>query len=487
MNAYVKTAGWLACMVALALGGSALVATLAAHQTFDDAATHTPYSIAAAFPIPVIQAAAPGWDVLCAIWVLLALIALAGQRLVHAIAQLPSGRARVLLIAFLVSGLALSFFAIAQSSDIYFYTLYGRLYGVYGINPYVLASKLPLAAASDAAIAHILPFSNDPPFSDPYGPLWTLLAGLQARMLAGASLYWSVWSFRAVAIAAAVATAAALLHALRRASETDRVRAVGRFAFHPLVLYETAVGGHNDALMIAPAAWAFALVDDLPLIAGLLLGAAIAVKYVALVALPFLAVRARRSGIAGAVLATTLALAVPLLCARPFHAGAASQGVAGASGRFAMSLVWLANMPLFAAGLGNAPVAATLPPMPLIGVLSWGRLVEVGVAGAALVVVVWSALRFARAPAWRYVWRSIAATLLALPSMHPWYGLWIAPAIACDGAWAAYAWWFGVFVFGCYVLDVIGGAGVALWVPVVATLLYLIGPALVAWRRDVRP
>jgi hypothetical protein len=72
--------------------------------------------------------------------------------------------------------------------------------------------------------------------------------------------------------------------------------------------------------------------------------------------------------------------------------------------------------------------------------------------------------------------------LVALPSMHAWYGLWIAPATACSGRWAAYAWWFGVLVFGCYLFDVIGGAGVPLWVAVSATALYLVGPAVAAIR-----
>ena len=480
MKAWIAPAVWLGCIVAAALCGSALAGAQAAHQTFYDAYTHTPYSVAYRFPIHVVQAASPGWDVLLAVWATLAVIAIAGIRLSNALALLPRANGGALLIAFAIAGLALSAFAVAQSSDMYFYVMYGRLYGVYGINPYVLAAKLPVGG--DPLIAQLLPFTSNPPFSDPYGPLWTLGAGLQSRLLAGASLFWSAWAFRAVAVAAAAAAAAGLLYALRRSPAGERARMAGRFAFHPLVLYECAVGGHNDIIMVAPAVWAFAIVDDLPLVAGLLLGAAIAVKYVAAVALPFLALRARRSGgISALALSTVLALAIPLLCAHPFQTGAAgSQALASNGSRFAMSLEWLANMPIFAAGLGNTPAFPHLPALPMLGVLSWGRIVELTALGIAGIVVVAGVIRSLRAPQMHYVWRSIASLLLALPSMHPWYGLWVLPSVVCGGRWAAYAWWFGIFVLGCYTVDAVAATAMPSWLPIGATIAYLTLPVVIA-------
>ena len=480
MKAEFRAAGWLCAIVALALAGSAVASSFAAGQTFYDAYTQTPYSVAYRLPIHVVQAASPGWDVLLTAWLMLAAIALCGARLVRALREVRSGSAAWLLGAFAVACLALSTFSIIQSSDVYFYVLYGRLYGVYGVNPYVLGSKL--SAASDPLIAQLLPFSGNPPFSDPYGPLWTLGAGLQSKLLAGADLFWSAWSFRAASIAAAIAAAAGVLHACRRQDAGARIGAAGRFAFHPLVLYECAVGGHNDAVMLAPAIWAFAIVDELPLVGGLLLGAAIAVKYVAAIALPFFVVRARRGGAFAPPIAAVLALAIPVLCAHPFQAGTAgSQALASNGSRFAMSIEWLVNMPIFAAGLGNVPALGWLPPLPLLGSPSWARIVELGALAIAAGVVAYGTWRCVRGRFDdKYVWRSVAALLMALPSMHPWYGLWIVPAAAGEGRWAAYAWWFGVLVLGCYTVDAVAAGSMPSWLPIAATVVYLALPVVIA-------
>jgi alpha-1,6-mannosyltransferase len=478
VKAEYRAAVWLSAIVALAVAGSALASGQAATQNFYDAYTHTPYSVAYRFPIHVVQAASPGWNVLLLVWAMLAGIAFAGVRLVKALSDIRGVPAIALVVAFLVAGAALSTFAIAQSSDIYFYVLYGRLYGLYGINPYSLGAPLPVA--SDPLISQLLPFTNNPPFSDPYGPLWTLCAGLQSKILGSASLFWSAWAFRAVAVAAAAASVAGLLYMQRLRPAAERMRSVGAFAFHPLVLYEAAVGGHNDALMVAPALWAFAIVDELPLVAGLLLGAAVAIKYVAVIALPFLVVRAWRGGSAGAVLTAVLAIIIPLLCAHPFQTGAAgSQALASNGSRFAMSLEWLVNMPIFAAGLGNVP-ALGLPSLPFVGVLSWPRILQLaGLATVALLAAygAWRALRESDA---KHLWRPVVALLVGLPSMHPWYALWIAPAIACGGRWAAYAWWFGIFVLGCYTVDAVSADAMPAWVPIGATVAYLTVPVLIA-------
>lgn len=486
MRAEYRAAGWLAAIVVLAVAGSAVASALAANQTFYDAYTHTPYSIAYSLPIHVVQAASPGWNVLLVIWAMLAAIAFAGDRLVRALGALPRRASTWLIVAFAVACAALSAFAIVQSSDIYFYVLYGRLYGLYGINPYVLGA--PISAAIDPLISQLLPFTGNPPFSDPYGPLWTLYAGLQSRLLAHAGLWWSAWSFRAASIAAAAAAVAGVLYACRRQDGPQRVRSAGRIAFHPLVLYECAVGGHNDALMLAPAVWAFAIVDDLPLVAGLLLGAAIAVKYVAAIALPFLFVRARRGGLPAALLSGVLALVVPVLCAHPFQASTAgSQALASNGSRFAMSFEWLANMPIFAAGLGNVPAFSAFPSLPFVGVLSWARIVELACVGIVALIVVSGVCLALRRFDMKYQWRSIAALLLALPSMHPWYGLWLAPALACGGRWATYAWWFGVFVFGCYTVDAVAANSMPGWVPIAATVAYLVAPVLIARFAPAQP
>ena len=483
MSPLRSSAAWLGAIVALAIAGSLCAAALAAHESFYDAYTQTPYPAAYAFPIHVVQAASPGWDVLLVVWSMLGAIAACGVALVRSLVKLERGSTLALFASFGIACAALSAFAIIQSSDVYFYVLYGRLYGLHGMNPYAFGDVTRLG---DPIIARVLTFTGKTPFEDPYGPLWTLAAGAQSRLLAGAGLFWSAWSFRAVAIVAALAAVAGICHALRRTPEAERTAAAGRFAFHPLVLYECAVGGHNDMLMVAPAVWAFAIVEDLPLVAGLLAGCAIAVKYVAAISLPFLVVRARRNGWPGAILCGVVATAIPVLCARPFQTGAAgSQALASNGSRFAMSFEWLANLPIFAAGLGNVPAFDAVPSLPVVGILSWARLVQLvtlGVAAALVAIGTWLCVRRFDM---RHVWRSATALLLSLPSMHPWYGLWLAPAVACGGRWAMYAWWFGVFVFGCYTVDTISG-WMPPWLPIVATLAYLIVPVVIARRSKAQ-
>ena len=465
----------------LALGGSTLASALSKSQAFDDAAGAR-FSVAYGFPIHVVQAASPGWDVLLVVAAIMAAIAFAGTRVAAAAAASERGGI-VLMCSLAIAALALSAFSVSFSSDLYMYVFYGRLYGVHGLNPYASAAQLPIAA--DPVLAALVPFTGNPPFADPYGPLWTLAAGLQSRILAGADLFWSAWAFRAAAIVAAAAAVAGILYTRRRDGEQERVLAAGRFAFHPLVLYECAVGGHNDMLMVAPAVWAFAVVDELPLIAGVLAGCAIAIKYVAIVVLPFLVVRARRSGWTGSLLCAAIALVIPVLCARPFQTGAAgAQALASNGSRFAMSFEWLANMPIFAAGLGNVPAFDGLPSVPVFGILSWARIVQLAalaVAGALVVFGAWSCLRRFEL---RHVWRSVTALLLSLPSMHPWYGVWLAPAVTAGGRWGTYAWWFGVFVFGCYTVDTISG-WMPTWLPIAATVAYLVAPIVIA--RIVKP
>ena len=120
-----------------------------------------------------------------------------------------------------------------------------------------------------------------------------------------------------------------------------------------------------------------------------------------------------------------------------------------------------------------------LPAVPVFGILSWARIVQLAVLSVAGALVVIGALLCLRRFDMRYAWRSVTALLLALPSMHPWYGLWLVPAASCAGRWAEYAWWFGVLVFGCYTVDTISG-WMSAWVPIAATAAYLIVPVVIA-------
>jgi len=148
-----------------------------------------------------------------------------------------------------------------------------------------------------------------------------VLAGLIGKLESGASLWAQLWTWRCMSVAACALILAAVARIVKKIAPQERARRVAIVAFHPLTLYESAAGGHNDFLMVAATAWSFALVDELPLIAGLLLGAAIAIKYFAAILLPFIALRAARKSVVAAAIVVVLAVLVSVLCFPPFAFG----------------------------------------------------------------------------------------------------------------------------------------------------------------------
>ncbi|HLJ84027.1 MAG TPA: glycosyltransferase 87 family protein [Candidatus Eremiobacteraceae bacterium] len=429
----------IAAAVGAAFAGSALVRHLAALSVPAPASGFAAYYLRGlAQPIPVVQFAA-SWSVLIAVWLTIAVVSAAGFGLV------TSGGARSrcgpVIAGFVCAGLALSAFSILQAFDAYYYVAYGRLYGVFGIDPYALTTAVHV---NDATLSALYAVLHNPPFGDPYGPGFTLLAGLLARAESNTGLVFQLWSWRLVGVLSALAIILALRRMLKNVPDGERARRLAAFAFNPVVLYESAVGAHNDVLMIAPAVWAFALVDDFPLIAGILAGASIALKYVAIIALPFLVIRAWKKNVFGAILLGCLALVVPALCAQAFHLGrsaAASDAAIGSS--LLMSLNWLLALPFLRSGAGSAPIASGFGPFPFIGDVTWPRLIQLALFAAVAIVLVASVVRYAKRQSVADIVRPIAALVLAMPALHPWYVVWLAPACAARGSWAVYAAWFG--------------------------------------------
>jgi len=416
---------WIAAMIAVAIAGSwAIHATALAMLPDAPADKYGGFHVGLSLPIPVVQLA-PHWYAIGVFWLVFAIMAACGWQAVRALGQARCQNVGFVYAGYAVVAVALTFFAVTLSIDGYFYTVFARLFGVYGIDPYVLVSPI---RADDPVLAQDFRLLNNPPFPDPYGPGFTLLAGLVGKLEAGANLWVMLWTWRAIAVVACLLVLAALSRMLQGSPPHDRVRRVAIVAFNPLTLYESGVGGHNDFLMIAAALWSYALVDELPLIAGLLLGAAIAIKYFAIILLPFVALRAWRTSVVAAVLIVVLAALVPLLCFHPFAFGPTGQAtLAKVGSSLSMSLNWLLALPLFALKAPDAIV----------------RLLQYAIVAAFALVTLVALLRYARTPRNVEVFRSIAALLWSLPAMHPWYAAWLVPAAAARSSWGTYAWWFG--------------------------------------------
>jgi hypothetical protein len=290
-----------------------------------------------------------------------------------------------------------------------------------------------------------------------------------------------------VAAASLVAATCAIAYSLRSLGPETASRRAGAFGLHPLALYESAVGAHNDIMMVAAGLWAFAIADELPLVAGLLAGAAIAIKVPAIIALPFLLKRVSRTHGFGWIAAGVVSIAVPLLCGRAFAtAGAAGGNAALLGNAFSMSPDWLVNIPLFAAGLASGPAFAWLPRLPLFGTASWPRLVQVAGLAVFVVIAVVSFVRYFLRPRIGEIWRTYAAFLWSISSMHPWYGQWLLPAVSSGGAWGVYAWWYGALLLGIYVLDGVAAPASVFWAPIAACVVFLVVPPIIVLSRRRR-
>jgi hypothetical protein len=456
-------------IAAIVAAGEIMRRLVLAFATSPDPRFPTHYAVGAAMPFPVIMDHDHAWPFLAVFWVLLALLAVMSLLAARSLARTGARGPALLLWGATAVLAAMTTIPVTFSLDAYAYAAFGRLLGVDHVNPYLehLASGSTLG---DPVIARLTAFLGTPLPDENYGPLWTLVAGAIAAVAKNGGVAWTVWGQRAAGAAALVTAAAGVLRMLSvRRSPSEAARRSALFALHPAVLYESAAAGHNDMLMIAPAVWAFALVDDMPLAAGALAGAAFAMKYVALLFVPFVIVRAYRTRGAGAAAkVAAMALVIPVAAFIPQWPGlTAFSSLLHLRADLIMSPLWLAAMWLpDPIGTRIAATAATL---------------------AAVAVVGFSVYRYARDRRAHHIYRSIVAVLMASPLLNPWYVQWLAPAAAAAGRWSRYAWWLALIVPLRYVEDALrfpdSSAAVASRIALLecGTVAILAIPVALAW------
>jgi alpha-1,6-mannosyltransferase len=177
------------------------------------------------------------------------------------------------------------------SRDVYSYSCQGDVFAA-GYNPYhVTAADLPCQWLDSVS-----PTWRDTPA--PYGPLFVLLAG--AAVAIGGSLAVSIALLRLLAVLG-VGLATVSLPVLARRCGVPGGRALWLALACPLVGVHLVSGAHNDALMIGLLVAGLALASPRSrsprsrwhlVVAGVLLGLAVAVKATAAVTVPFAAVAA---------------------------------------------------------------------------------------------------------------------------------------------------------------------------------------------------
>jgi len=316
----------------------------------------------------------------------------------------PAGRAAVgaILAAAVAFRLLLLPTAPTLSTDLYRYLWDGRL-ATLGVSPY---RERPDAAALVALRDDVVyPRLNHPGWRTVYPPGAQLLFAGMARLAPR-----SVLAMKCLVLALDLATIGGLLGWLRAAGRPAAW--VLLYAWHPLVVVELAGSGHLDAAAVAAsvaALWAAARGRET--MAAALLGVGGLVKLYPLLLLPAVA---RRPGRAGAVALAVVAAGYAL------YAGEGG-AVLGSLGRYVAEEE-------YAAGLRVA-LEAVLGPVGPAGRLA-ARLLPLAALAALAAVVA----RRPASPERRARWL-VGGYLVAVPTLFPWYAVWLVPVLAVAPAW----------------------------------------------------
>jgi alpha-1,6-mannosyltransferase len=314
------------------------------------------------------------------------------------------------------------------SFDAWRYLWEGRVQ-LAGVNPYALPPAAEaLAALRDGAWLRV----NHPHVPAVYGPV------LEALFVPLARLGGGLLTFKLTFVAADLGIAWLLARALARRGRSPALALA--WAWHPLPILEVAGQAHLEVVPIALTLLALDLeATRRPRAAALALGAAIAAKYLPLLLLPALLLRApprARPGLLALALLPGLLFALPYLLwdggATPADTGVAAYASSWRAndGGFllvARALEGLGLSQRFCRELIDAPPGVD-PALHTTWILILPKLV---VGALALV----AALRVARAGARdvdlaRACFVAAATFVVFSPVVHPWYALWLLPALA---------------------------------------------------------
>jgi len=151
---------------------------------------------------------------------------------------------RLIWLTVIVSGCIYLFTPASLSDDVYGYASYGRLLSVHHANPYFV----PPSA-----------YSRDPTYLliywkhafAPYGPVWVVLSAVVV-LISGPDRLEYLVAFRLCAFAAHLLNIWLVIATLRTLGRPTRIVTLGAllYALNPLIMLESALGGHNDMFML---------------------------------------------------------------------------------------------------------------------------------------------------------------------------------------------------------------------------------------------
>ncbi|NQX11619.1 polyprenol phosphomannose-dependent alpha 1,6 mannosyltransferase MptB [Microbacteriaceae bacterium VKM Ac-2855] len=363
------------------------------------------------------------------------------------------------------------------SRDVFAYVAQGRLMTA-GFDPYTNGI---------ATLPGWFALGVDPLWADtptPYGPLYLLIEEAAVRLGGWSTPDVSIALLRLVSVAGVVASAYYLLRIARMRGYSLPLTAWAVVA-NPLTALLFVAAAHNDAVMIAGIlAGVHAAMTGRRVLAVLAVAAAIAIKPIAILALPVLALFWMRADAplrerirlwavtGGAALAVVGALGVA--------SGVGLGWIAAMTAPGSISH-WYAPIGVFTMAVTAAFDATGSDPTIAVAVIKAMALLAAAGVVAALMLTRRPLDPMARMTG------AFLAVVISSTAIHPWYALWVFPLAAITTRWrrehvhlAVYASLFFVFVTLAEPVD--GGSGLGGLAARIATivLVSLLGIALLA-------
>jgi hypothetical protein len=314
-----------------------------------------------------------------------------------AVAAVQTMRLRTIVIAVAALHLILLLSPPMQLTDLFNYLGYARLGALHHLNPYTHTIRQEL-------FDPVYGFSSWHNLRSPYGPLFIALT----YPLALVSLPIAYWAVKLATVVMALVFVALVGQIARQLGRDPRF-AVAFVAFNPIFLIYAVEGFHNDFFMLAPMLGAISLMlARRDRAAGTVLMLAVAVKFTAILLLPFLLVAAHTRQRRVQVLVGAAMSAVPL--------------IALDLALFGFSLPNLSQQSTLLTGFSITNVFGLV-----LGVGGTPALLKIAAVGVVLVV----AHQFYRNRDWigGAGWSTLAL-IASLSWLMPWYVVWLLPLAA---------------------------------------------------------
>lgn len=136
------------------------------------------------------------------------------------------------------------------SSDIYSYIIYGRMFALHGLNPYI---ALPSQLGENAAEPFLGLIHWD--LTSRYGPMWTMISGCLAVIAGKTSVVTQILVMKLIAAVSQCALAVGVARLSALVAPRWQQAAFVLIAFSPLFITEGPGNSHNDTLMLAFVVW----------------------------------------------------------------------------------------------------------------------------------------------------------------------------------------------------------------------------------------